>query len=82
MRIGGRQYSLSHGPNTLTHYCLALVSKRCHARRNVEESKALQSFVIYIYSIYSQPITTRYMQIGTIEAKYKEKITHNPTPYN
>ena len=28
---------------------------------------------MYIYSIYSQPIATRYMQIGTIEAKYKEK---------
>ena len=35
-----------------------------------------------IYSIYSQPITTRYMQIGTIEAKYKGKITHNPSRYN
>ena len=27
----------------------------------------------YIYSTYSQPITTQYMQIGTIEAKYRGK---------
>ena len=37
-----------------------------------------------IYSIYSQPITTRYMQIGTIEAKYKEKnkLTIHPVIIN
>ena len=33
----------------------------------------LENDLRYIYSIYSQPITTRYMQIGTIEAKYKGK---------
>ena len=44
---------------------------------------AKPTIYIYIYSIYSQPITTRYMQIGTIEAKYKgKKLIIYPTIIN
>ena len=37
------------------------------------DQKNINMNLTAIYSIYSQPITTRYMQIGKIEAKYKEK---------
>ena len=32
-------------------------------------------YLHFIYIIYSQPITTRYMQIGTTEAKFKGKVS-------
>ena len=42
--------------------------------------KGGSDMMIIIYSIYSQTITTRYMQIGTIEAKYKEKNNSQSIP--